>query len=234
MQQEYERPIVTVDAVVLALQEQQLHVLLARRPADSAFAPGQWALPGGFIHTDEDLTDEDAVKRVLAQKAGATARYIEQLKTFASANRDSRGWSVSIAHLVLVDTLVENEDQARYFAVDELPDLPFDHNQIIREAVERVRNKSTYSSLPTFFLPKVFTLPQMQEVYEIVLGQSLNTPAFRRKVFDQGLVEECKAPATDKPRQKGRPAQYYTLAQSSLQHLGRTVMSPDERRGGAR
>ena len=233
-QETFERPIVTVDAVVFALRDGQLNVLLARRRADSPFAPGQWALPGGFIHINEDKTDEDAVRRVLAEKAGAKARHLEQLRTFASASRDSRGWSVSISYLALVDTLVEDEDQARYFPVDSLPRLPFDHAKIVQEALVRVRNKATYSSLPTFFLPKAFTLPQMQEVYEIVLGQSLNTPAFRRKVADQGLVEECDAPKGTREGGRGRPAQFYRLAQGKLQNLGRSVMTPDERRGGAR
>lgn len=231
---EFERPIVTVDAVVLALRDGQLNVLLVRRAEDSAYAPGVWALPGGFIHTNEDKTAEDAVRRVLASKAGAKARHLEQLETFANVDRDSRGWSVSIAYLALVDKLVEDEGQARYFPVDSLPKLPFDHAKIVQAALVRVRNKATYSSLPTFFLPKAFTLPQMQAVYEIVLGQSLNTPAFRRKVADQGLVEACEAPKGGREGQKGRPAQYYRLAQGKLQNLGRAVMTPDDRRGGAR
>lgn len=233
--QDYERPIVTVDAVVLALRDQKLHVLLAKRKEDSPYAPGRWSLPGGFIHTDEDRSDEDAVRRVLEVKAGASARHVEQLQTFASASRDSRGWSVSISYLAIVDTLIEDEDSVRYFPVDNMPDLPFDHNKIVEVAMERVRNKAAYSSLPTFFLPKTFTLPQMQSVYEIVLGQKLNTPAFRRKVMEQGLVEEVGYDnSEDREPQKGRPAAMYTLANINLQNLGRTVMTPDTRRGGPR
>lgn len=231
---DYERPIVTVDAVVLALRNGHLNVLLARRSQDSEFAPGRWALPGGFIHTNEDKTDEDAIVRVLRTKAGVVPRHMEQLRTFASASRDSRGWSVSIAYMVIVDTDLENNDQVRYFPVEELPKLPFDHGRIIEAAIERVRNKASYSSLPTFFLPKKFTLSQMQRVYETVMDMELNTPAFRRKVLDQGLVESTKPPKGSEERSVGRPAQYYRLAQSQLQDMGRAVMTPDTRRGGAR
>lgn len=230
----YERPIVTVDAVVLALREGRLHVLLARRAADSKFAPGRWALPGGFIHTDEDRTDEDAIVRVLRTKAGVVPRYMEQLRSFASAKRDSRGWSVSIAYMVIVDTDVEDNDEVRYFPVDDLPKLPFDHNTIIGCAIERVRNKSSYSSLPAFFLPEKFTLSQMQRVYETAMGMKLNTAAFRRKVADQGLVEPTSPPKAALEKAVGRPAQYFRLAQRRLMDMGRAVMTPDTRRGGAR
>ena len=119
--------------------------------------------------------------------------------------------------------------------MDDLPKLPFDHAKIVQTALERVRNKAAYSSLPSFFLPARFTLPQMQAVYEVVMGVPLNTPAFRRKVLDQGLVEEASGPASATDvRRAGRPAQYYRLAQSRLQDLGRTVMTPDGVRGGAR
>jgi 8-oxo-dGTP diphosphatase len=221
----YERPMVTVDAVVLGLREGRLEVLLARRPIDSPYAPGKWALPGGFVHTDTDRDDVDAVLRVLKDKAGAQARHLEQLRTFAGAKRDSRGWSVSIAYLAIVDTLVENDKQARFFPIDKLPALPFDHRKIIAEATQRVRNKASYSSLPSFFLPETFTLPQMQAVYEIVLGSPLNPAAFRRKVMDQGLVEACKQ-APERGGQKGRPAQLYRLAQAQLQDLGRAMLGP--------
>lgn len=238
-EKEYERPFVTVDAVVLALREDRLHVLLAKRSEDAKFEPGRWALLGGFIHTDEDGTDEDAIVRVLRTKAGITPRHMEQLRTFASAKRDARGWSVSISYIVIVDNdqeriAGEGVDEIRYFPVDECPDMPFDHREIIQAAVERVRNKASYSSLPTFFLPQAFTLPQMQKVYETVMGMELNTPAFRRKVADQGLVEKTDLPESEQQRSVGRPAQYYRLAQQNLQDLGRAVMTPDTRRGGAR
>jgi len=234
MKIDHERPIVTIDAVVLALFDHRLHALLVRRPADAPIEPNRWSLPGGFVHTDTDQTDEDAVRRVLATKAGLGVRHLEQLRTFASATRDSRGWSVSIAFVAIAETHEKVwSDSARFVPIEELPELPFDHASIVAVALERVRNKASYSSLPGFFLPTEFTLPQFQTVYEEVLGMRLNTPAFRRKALDQNLIESVdKEPGEPGPRKAGRPAQWYRLSQASLQDMGRAVMLPDSRRGG--
>lgn len=236
MKTDHERPIVTIDAVVLALLDHRLHALLVRRAPDAPIEPNRWALPGGFVHTDKDRTDEDTVRRVLATKAGVSVRHLEQLRTFASATRDSRGWSVSIAYVAIAEAAEARvSESARFVPIDELADLPFDHASIVQVALERVRNKASYSSLPGFFLPAEFTLPQLQKVYEEVLGiRGLNTPAFRRKVMDQGLIEPVadKEPGVPGPRKAGRPAQWYQLSQAVLKDMGRAVMLPDTRRGG--
>ncbi len=236
MKSDHERPIVTIDAVVLALFDHRLHALLVRRTPDAPIEPNRWALPGGFVHTDKDQTDEDTVRRVLATKAGLSVRHLEQLRTFASASRDSRGWSVSIAYVVIAETSDRVlSDTAQFVPIEELEGLPFDHSTIVQVALERVRNKASYSSLPAFFLPTEFTLPQLQKVYEEVLGiKDLNTAAFRRKVQDQGLIDavDDKERGIPGPRKAGRPAQWFRLSQASLQDMGRAVMLPDTRRGG--
>lgn len=232
MNTDYERPLLTVDTVILTLIQDRLHVLLVRR--NKAPQEGVWTLPGGFVHTDEDQTAEDAARRVLIDKAGVTVRHLEQLATFASATRDARGWSASIVYLALVEstTLTPRED-AHFVPVDEVTPLPFDHGAILDCALSRVRDKSSYSSLPAFLLPVTFTLPELQKVYEQVLGVELNAAAFRRKVLDQALVEAVELPEDEQRRAgRGRPAQHYQLAQERLQDLGRVVMLPDRRRGG--
>lgn len=232
MTEEFERPLLTVDTVILTLIDSRLHVLLVRR--NKAPKKGIWTLPGGFVHTNEDQTAEDAARRVLLDKAGVGVRHLEQLATFASATRDARGWSASIVYLALVESAVQQpREDARFVPVEGVGDLPFDHSAILETALRRVRDKSSYSSLPAFLLPVTFTLPELQRVYEQVLGTSLNAAAFRRKVLDQELVE----PVTDtdvEPRRSGpgRPAQTYRLAQERLQDMGRVVMLPDRRRGG--
>ena len=231
MSEDYERPLVTVDTVVFTLIEGRLNVLLVKR--SKAPQKGVWTLPGGFVHTDTDETSEDSARRVLATKAGVSLRHLEQLRTFAGAYRDARGWSVSIAYLALVESLeVAPGDDAKFVPVDDIDFLPFDHMAILQAALHRVRDKSSYSSLPAFLLPAVFTLPDLQRVYEQILGTSLNAAAFRRKVLDQNLIEEAKAPEETKPAGRGRPAQHYRLAQERLQDMGRVVMLPDRRRGG--
>lgn len=229
---DYERPLLTVDSVILTLIKGSLHVLLVRR--NKAPQEGVWTLPGGFVHVDEDQTAEDSVRRVLRDKAGVGVRHLEQLATFANATRDARGWSASIVYLALVGgAAVHPGPEARFVPVDEANSLPFDHGQILEVALRRVRDKASYSSLPAFLLPQVFSLPELQRVYEQVLGTTLNAAAFRRKVSDQGLVEPVDhAPDAERRAGPGRPAQQYRLAQERLQDLGRVVMLPDRRRGG--
>lgn len=234
MTSEFERPLLTVDTVILTLIDARLHVLLVRR--NKAPQKGVWTLPGGFVHTDEDKTAEDAARRVLIDKAGVGVRHLEQLATFASATRDARGWSASIVYLALVESTVqEPREDARFVPVDEVGVLPFDHSDILEVALRRVRDKSSYSSLPAFLLPVTFTLPELQRVYEQVLGTSLNAAAFRRKVLDQELVEPVSDRAVDADTKRsgpGRSAQRYQLTQQRLQDMGRVVMLPDRRRGG--
>lgn len=227
--QDFERPIVTVDAVVLTLIDHKLHALLVKRQVEPC--KGKATIPGGYVHVGEDSNAEDAVRRVLADKAGAEVRYLEQVRAFSGASRDSRGWSLSIAYLALVqpDELGLGPN-AQWQPVDEIHDLPFDHLTILEEALNRVRNKASYSSLPAFLLPRTFTMPQLQRVYEEVLGVDLNAAAFRRKVEDLGIIEPIDEQLSAKGA--GRPAQVYRLAQDQLQDLGRVVMTPDRRRGG--
>lgn len=226
---DFDKPILTVDMVVFGLVEGKLHVLLARRAKDPF--QGQLALPGGFVHVDEDGNDNDAAHRILASKVGRDLRHIEQLATFAGATRDPRGWSASIAYLALV----RPEDMPASSAVewhpaDQLPKLAFDHARIIACGVDRVRAKSSYSSLPALLMPDQFTLPQLQRVYEQVLGVAINPAAFRRKVLDQGLVEAQEG-EQQPGAGAGRPAQVYRLGSQSLTDFGRVVMTPDTRRG---
>lgn len=227
---EYQRPILTVDTVILTLIEHRLHALLVKRT--QAPAKGAWTLPGGFVHTDSDIDAEASARRVLETKAGVQVRHLEQLYTFAGRNRDKRGWSASIAYLALVQSheLSGMHENARWVPVEECGDLPFDHVHILHVGLRRVRDKAAYSSLPAFLLPEVFTLPQLQRVYEEVLGVDLNPAAFRRKVMDQQLIEPVEDVAAEGPVGRGRPAQRYRLAQDRLFDMGRVVMLPDQRR----
>lgn len=225
----FPRPIATVDIVVFALVQDQLSVLVTNRK-QAPFA-GDPALPGGFVHQQEDASTDEAASRVLEAKAGAGVSHLEQLGVFSGADRDPRGWSLSVAYLALVRAEdVSLAPGARWCPVDDIPALAFDHGRIVQEALVRLRNKASYSSLPALLLPTSFTMPQLQRVYECALGMDLNTGAFRRKVEDLGLIEPVdeQRPAPG----AGRPAQVYRLASQTLQDLGRVVMTPDRRRGG--
>lgn len=223
---DFPKPIVTVDAVVLTLKDGALQLLLAQRAANAEVAPGVWTLPGGFVHTDEDRSLEDTVRRVFRTKTGGEVAYLEQLCTIGNADRDPRGWSLSVAYLALLPEhkVTGLDDQrTRWVTVRPCPDLPFDHRTIVAQALARVRGKAAYSSLPAFLLPDTFTLPQLMTVYEAVLDQQLDQSTFRRKVADQGMI--VKARGARVHTGAGRPAALYKLSRPALQDFGRVLLS---------
>lgn len=203
-----QRIIVTVDVVLFTLHEEALHVILLRRERDPY--QGQLALPGGYVHTEEDNDSLAAARRVLKDKTGLISPYLEQLYTFSSGARDPRGWSVSITYYALVNVeVLTTQGDSRFVLLpaDDLPHLPFDHNRIIAFAVERLRGKSTYSALPCHLLPGTFTLTELQQTYEKVLGHKLDKSAFRRKIKELDFLE----PVAEVRTGVHRPAQLYRI-----------------------
>lgn len=202
--------ICTVDVVLLTLRHDTLHVALLRR--EHAPFAGALALPGGYIHPDADEDTGDAAIRMLRDKTGIASPYLEQLATFSGRARDPRGWSISVCYYALVPlAVIESAAHPELVlaAVDALPGLPFDHRQIVDAAVERVRNKSSYSSLPVHLCGEAFTLPQLQGVYEALLGEAINKVSFRRKIDELAILEAIAgAMETGKAN---RPAQLYRL-----------------------
>lgn len=202
--------ICTVDVALLTLNQARLQVALLKR--EQAPFKGVLALPGGFIHPATDGDTEQAALRVLDEKAGLVPPYLEQLATFSGAARDPRGWSVSVVYTALVPyPLLSGAAQARLqlASVDALPALPFDHTAIIKSAVARLRSKSQYSSLPCHLAGPTFTLPQLQRIYEALMGEALNKVSFRRKMAEMDMLEEV--PGAFSAAGAHRPAQLYRL-----------------------
>ncbi|SAI19974.1 Bifunctional NMN adenylyltransferase/Nudix hydrolase [Bordetella ansorpii] len=201
--------ICTVDVVLLTLRDHALHVvLLKRRGEPHAGVP---ALPGGYIHPQEDATAWDAAARMLREKTGIVSPYLEQLATYSGRQRDPRGWSLSVVYYALVpDALVPDDGEGlSVVPVADLPQLPFDHAEIVQLAVSRVRAKSQYSSLPVYLCGERITLPQLQAVYEAVLGEPINKVSFRRKVEELGMLEPVEGELLTGAAH--RPAQVYRL-----------------------
>ena len=209
------RLICTVDVVLLTLRDAQLQVLLLKR--DREPFGGALALPGGYVHADEDQGCEDAAQRVLLQKAGLQSPYLEQLASFSGPARDPRGWSVSVAYFALVPAPEAGQPGQQWLPVDRLPQLPFDHGRIVATAVERVRNKSQYSSLPVHLCPEPFTLPQLHAIYEALLGEAINPVSFRRKMDELAILEAV--PGAKRAEGAHRPAQLYRLKDEFRQTL---------------
>ncbi|MEK8029559.1 NUDIX domain-containing protein [Ideonella sp. DXS29W] len=201
--------ICTVDVTLLTLQDDMLHVLLLKRDREP-FA-GALALPGGYVHAEADQSAEDAAARVLKEKAGIVSPYLEQLATFSGPGRDPRGWSLSVAYCALLpaELLAVDGAERQLRPVARLPALPFDHARIVDAAVQRVRSKSQYSSLPVYLCGEAFTLPRLQAVYEAVLGEPVNKVSFRRKMDELGMLEAI--PGAQTSGGAHRPAQLYRL-----------------------
>ena len=214
---EYPPVICTVDVVLLTLKDDALHVVLLKRK-NEPFA-GLPALPGGYVHTQEDKTAWEAAARVLRDKTGIVSPYLEQLATYSGADRDPRGWSVSIVYYALVplDLLPVGHEGLLLAPVSRLPRLPFDHRGIVELAVSRVRSKSQYSSLPVYLCDEHLTLPRLQAVYEAVLGEPINKVSFRRKMDEMGILE----PVEGEMEAGGahRPAQVYRLRREFKREL---------------
>lgn len=207
-------PIATVDAVVMTVVDGRLGLLVQRRPAEPY--KSIFALAGGYIHPQEDRDAEAAIRRILRDKTGSMGFHLEQLATYSGPVRDPRGWSLSVSYLALVphEALDHiNGDDLKIVDVDTLPALAFDHEFIVRDALQRLRNKGAWSTLPARLLGEEFTLADLLSIYEVVLGKPIDMSSFRRKIFELGIISE-----TGKTSQAGsrRPAKLYRLSGSNL------------------
>jgi 8-oxo-dGTP diphosphatase len=211
----YPRPSLTVDVSIFTVLEDQLRVLLIER-AQHPFQ-GQWALPGGFIQIAVDRSLLDAAKRELKEETGVEAPYLEQLATYGNADRDPRGWVATVVYFALLPahliTLRAGSDacKARWIAVHGLGvqrPLAFDHQQILADAIRRLRAKLEYSPIAAFLLSSEFTLGELQKMHELILQVNLSKKAFRRQVALSGIVEKIPGKMRYGPN---RPAQLYRL-----------------------
>ncbi len=189
---EFARPALTVDIVVFALDEADLQVMLIERDLEP-FA-GRWALPGGFVRVEETL--EEAARRELQEETGLVNIYLEQLYTFGEVERDPRERVVTVAYYALVNLQGHNvrastdARNAAWFAVSDLPDLAFDHEQIVDAALERLRGKLRYQPVGFELLPRKFPLRQLQHLYEVVLDRELDKRNFRKKMLSMDILVE--------------------------------------------
>lgn len=189
---DYERPALTVDCVVFGLDDADLKVALIRR----ALPPFEdsWALPGGFVQSDETL--ETAARRELLEETGIENAYLEQLFTFGNPGRDPRGWTVTVAYYALVNLRdhavagATDAKEAAWFSLEALPPLAFDHADILAAATARLRGKVRYQPVGFELLPEKFTLFQLQRLYEIILGRALDKRNFRAKILEMGILRE--------------------------------------------
>lgn len=218
---EYVPPTLTVDAVIFQIKNNVLEVLLIER-ANEPFK-GTRALPGGYNAQGETTTN--ALHRIVKEKAGVDTEkdlnYIEQLYTFDTVDRDPRGHAVSVTYMGCGRDITprDGDSHAVFMPVSDLPELAYDHAAIIRYAHERLISKLGYTNAVAAFLPKAFTLSQLQGAYEAIFGRELDKRNFRKKFLSLGLIHETGDMWRDGAH---RPAKLYAFNSQTLETLSRS------------
>lgn len=189
----YKNQGIHVDIAVFTVEDRKVKILLVKRGKEPFV--GDWILPGGAVYNDESVNF--SAKRELEEKTGLKNLYLEQLHTFGDPKRDPRKRMVSVAYLALIDkkkVSIQKKTQktldAQWFDIKDLPKLAFDHKEIIQFAITVLRKILTFSNVVYTLLPPEFTLPELQSVYEIILGKNLDRRNFRRKFLNLGLIKE--------------------------------------------
>jgi 8-oxo-dGTP diphosphatase len=204
------RPVLTTNIVVFTLRDEQLKLLLVRR-RNPPFQ-GYWALPGGVVGENEDI--EANAMRKLEEGTGVAGVYLEQLYTFGAPDRDPRERVVSVAYYALVPSkrlrlrTDEHSEGVAWFALNELPELAFDHAQMVDTAHQRLAAKLDYSTIAFQFMPERFTLSDLQNVFQIILNRDLDKRNFRKRMCAMDQIRP-----TGEVRKNGshRPARLYRV-----------------------
>ena len=203
-------PAVTTDIVIFTIRDSQLKLLLIKRGGEPY--QGRWALPGGFVNLDEDL--ETAARRELEEETGVSAVYLEQLYTFGKPDRDPRERVITVAYYALIPSdqvrlqAATDAEAVGWFSFEELPPLAFDHDEIVAMAHQRLVAKLDYSTIAFQFLPREFTLSELQDVYEIIRREPVDKRNFRKQVLALGKLAETQRMKRDGAH---RPARLYRV-----------------------
>ena len=192
-QYKYEHMAVTTDCVIFTYEDRKLKVLLVRRGAEPY--KGKWAFPGGFLRMDE--TAEQGALRELHEETALKPSSIGQLGVFSDIDRDPRERVLTVAWYALVKPSEvmggDDADEAAWFPVDDIPPLAFDHGEILRVALEQLRRDIHFQPVGFDLLDDEFTIPDLQRLYEAILGVEFDRRNFQRKILASGILEEAES-----------------------------------------
>lgn len=219
----YPRPAITVDCVIFGFDKDQLElkILLTKRAIEPYIE--MWAFPGGFINIDE--TADECARRKLKEEAGLESVYLEQLYTFSKTDRDPRERVISIAYYALVrpiDHILNigvNISDVQWFSLADIPELAFDHSEILSAAIARLRGKIQYQPIGFELLPEQFTLPDLHRLYETILHRDIDRGNFRKKILSMNLLVDHSDKQKDRP---ARGAKIYSFDKDRYESLSKS------------
>ncbi|WP_300699896.1 NUDIX domain-containing protein [Bacteroides sp.] len=190
---------VSVDCIIFGFSEGELNLLLLKRNFEPS--KGEWSLMGGFVQQDESV--DDAAKRVLAELTGLENVYMEQVNSFGEVSRDPGERVISIAYYALInineyDREAVQQHNAFWVNINEMPDLIFDHPQMVQAARDLMKQKASTKPIGFNLLPELFTLSQLQSLYEAIYGEDIDKRNFRKRIAEMDYIEK-----TDKIDKKG-------------------------------
>ena len=211
-------PAVTTDCVIFGFNGERLQVLLIERGIEPY--KGRWAFPGGFLKMDEAA--EEGALRELKEETGLENAYIQQLHTFSDPNRDPRERVITIAYyaLVRIQEVKGGDDaaSARWFPLDEIPPLAFDHDYILRMATQRLREQIHFQPIGFELLPEKFTIKELQSLYEAILEINFDRRNFAKKMLHLEILTELDETIWPTPK---REAKLYKFNSEKYEELKR-------------
>jgi ADP-ribose pyrophosphatase YjhB (NUDIX family) len=189
--QEYQKVFLSVDCIIFGFDDNQLKILIGRRKMDPG--RGEWSLYGGFVRSDESL--DAAADRTLCELTGLQRVFMRQVGAFGNLDRDPGERVVSVAYYALInvkdyDDQLRREHGVEWVNIEDMPRLYSDHNEMVMQARKLMRQKMKTEPVGFELLPDLFTLTQLQRLYEAVNGEEIDKRNFRKRVKDMDFIEK--------------------------------------------
>ncbi|MCQ2375133.1 MAG: NUDIX hydrolase [Salinivirgaceae bacterium] len=217
-----ERQLVSIDCAIFGYHEGELKLLLFHREKEPMI--GHWSLVGGWVNGNESV--DDAAQRVLQRITGLNHIFMEQVSVFSDPQRDSGGRVISVLFYSLIvlneqTMALSNEFNAQWCSVNDLPQLIFDHNQMVDQALAKLQQKASYSLIGRELLPQNFTITQLRSLYDSIFNRTFDPGNFRKKVLSLGVLQRLDTKDNSESR-KG--AYYYCFNNNIIPELSGNII----------